>query len=76
MDTINTILVESPLKACAVSAVAVSIAYFTWRSLSRKHTHSYPPGPPQQPIIGALGAFPKDHFYQRFTEWAEQYGVS
>ncbi|KAJ7444623.1 cytochrome P450 [Mycena galericulata] len=33
-----------------------------------------PPGPPTLPILGNLHIFPKEFAYQKFTEWARQYG--
>ena len=34
----------------------------------------YPPGPPQDPIIGSFRSFPKNKFYETFLEWQKTYG--
>ncbi|PVF93568.1 cytochrome P450 [Serendipita vermifera] len=76
MDAVTSFLSESPLRTLSISLATAGIAYFVSRkgTSSKKSTHSYPPGPPQLPILGALTSFPGDHFYQRFSEWAELYG--
>ncbi|CAG8645491.1 9542_t:CDS:2, partial [Acaulospora colombiana] len=55
-----------------------SLCYLTIKGLQTilskdVHVHSYPPGPPRKPILGALTSFPKDHIYERFNEWAALY---
>ncbi|PVF93569.1 cytochrome P450 [Serendipita vermifera] len=76
MDAVTSVLLESPLKTCVISLATGSVAYFMARMMTspNKPTLSYPPGPPQLPILGALTSFPGDHFYQRFNEWAQLYG--
>ncbi|CAG8747061.1 9111_t:CDS:1, partial [Acaulospora colombiana] len=69
MDKIITPILDSPVKVCAVSLTAVSLGYFAIKGirgilLDRSGSHSYPPGPPRDPVIGALRSFPKGQFVQ------------
>jgi hypothetical protein len=78
-DIISNVL-DSPYKAVAVSLSVASLGYLTIKGvhsfLSKgQMTHSFPPGPPRDPLIGAIRSFPKDHFYERVAEWAELYGA-
>lgn len=41
-----------------------------------KPKHNHPPGPKRYPIIGNLFNFPRDHFYDAFTRWQKEYGMS
>lgn len=34
----------------------------------------YPPGPPQDPLIGNLRNFPVDKWWETFCEWQKLYG--
>ncbi|PVF97327.1 cytochrome P450 [Serendipita vermifera] len=79
MDELVAGLLNSPLKACAVSLGVVSLSYLTAKgiksvALGNTSNVSYPPGPPRRPFIGALTSFPTTQAYQRFTEWAATYG--
>jgi hypothetical protein len=79
VNHITSKMLDSPLQAGAVSLATISICYLTVKGVQRiltkdLQTHSYPPGPPRKPFIGALTSFPKDHIYQRFNEWAALYG--
>ncbi|PVF93563.1 cytochrome P450 [Serendipita vermifera] len=77
-ETIATLL-DSPIKACTVSLTLASLGCFTVNKLQnvvsrRSIQHSYPPGPPQEPLIGAMRSFPRERFFERFSEWAVEYG--
>ncbi|PVF97328.1 cytochrome P450 [Serendipita vermifera] len=79
MNEVAAQILDSPLKTCAVTFTLASLGYLTIKGvqnmLSKDHAaQPYPPGPPRYPLIGAMASFPKDHFYQRFTEWAQLYG--
>ncbi|KAG8823833.1 hypothetical protein FS842_009474 [Serendipita sp. 407] len=52
------------------------ISWIGWtRSGSeKKDRRVYPPGPPQDPLIGNLRNFPKDKWGDTFCEWARLYG--
>jgi hypothetical protein len=80
MDRIHSIVSRSPLKACAASAIVISLSYFTVKALSklfrRDDEPSYPPGPPREIFLGALRSFPKGYPLERFNEWAVAYGIS
>jgi hypothetical protein len=80
MDEIVSSIVESPVRTCAASLAAISIGYLARKSLQHiitknDNTRLYPPGPPRDPIIGAMRRFPKGFPSQRFNEWAIDYGV-
>jgi hypothetical protein len=80
MDDIETLIVEYPLKACAISAVVATLGYISVKGvhslvLNRRGNHVYPPGPPRYPIIGAMKSFPKGHFAKGFSEWGATYGA-
>jgi hypothetical protein len=80
MNDIISNMLDSPYKAVAVSLSVASLGYLT---IKRVHgvlskgqmAHSFPPGPPRDPLIGAIRSFPKDHFYERLAEWAQLYGA-
>jgi hypothetical protein len=81
LDKIISPILDSPVKACAVSLTAVSLSYFAIKGLrgilfNQPTSHSYPPGPPRDPIIGALRSFPKAQFVDCWCEWAKTYGTS
>ncbi|PVF98743.1 cytochrome P450 [Serendipita vermifera] len=61
-------------KIGATACAAVLATYFVLKFLPSRQTHPLPPGPPREPFIGCLRSFPKDHFYERFCEWAQRYG--
>ncbi|KAI0045677.1 cytochrome P450 [Auriscalpium vulgare] len=42
--------------------------------LRRRKGHTYPPGPPQLPVIGNLFDLPTETPWIKYTEWAQQYG--
>ncbi|PVF97216.1 cytochrome P450 [Serendipita vermifera] len=72
-------LVDSPIKTAVVSLGLASLCYLTVTKIQnavtkRNDKHAYPPGPPREPLIGAMRSFPKDRFFQRFDEWADTYG--
>jgi hypothetical protein len=80
MDDIISNILDSPYKAVVISLSVASLGYLTIKGLhsvlsKRQMTHSFPPGPPRDPLIGAIRSFPKDHFYDRVAEWAELYGT-
>jgi hypothetical protein len=59
------------------SLTLASVVYFTMSNIrrARSATYPYPPGPPREPLIGSMRSFPKDHFFERFDEWATTYGT-
>ncbi|PVF92959.1 cytochrome P450 [Serendipita vermifera] len=79
VDVVTSKVVDSPFQTGAVSLAIASLGYLIAKKLHNvifkdRSAHSYPPGPPRSPLVGALTSFPKDHFYQRFREWAVTYG--
>ncbi|PVF93566.1 cytochrome P450 [Serendipita vermifera] len=79
MDKIITPILDSPVKACAVSLTAVSLSYFAIKGIrgilfDPPRSHSYPPGPPREPLIGTLRSFPKGQFVRCWCDWAKTYG--
>jgi hypothetical protein len=76
MDGLTTRIQDSPLIACTTSLSIAFLGYYFAKIAfsTSSNKHHYPPGPPRQPFIGALRAFPKANFYQRFSKWAESYG--
>jgi hypothetical protein len=79
MDRIHPIVSGSPLKACAASAIVISLSYFTAKALhklfKRDDALPCPPGPPREFFLGALRSFPKGYPLERFNEWAVAYGI-
>jgi hypothetical protein len=80
MDEVISTVLHSPAKICVLSFTVASLGYLTIKGLygtfsSRQQLYPYPPGPSRRPLIGAMKSFPKDHFYQRFSQWAETYGA-
>jgi hypothetical protein len=80
MDDIKALLVESPLKACAISAAVATLGYITIKGVhslvyNGRGNHIYPPGPPRYPVIRAMKSFPKGHFAKSFSEWGATYGA-
>ncbi|PVF97215.1 cytochrome P450 [Serendipita vermifera] len=78
-DTVVSTFLKDPIKTCAVSVTLASLGYFAITGLKDvlfrdSAEQPYPPGPPREPLIGALRSFPRDHFLQRFNEWARKYG--
>jgi hypothetical protein len=79
--TISSILdTSTPAQLCGATLAVASVGYLTIKGLqyvfsAKNNAHRYPPGPPRQFLIGALNSFPKDHFYKRFCEWADEYGI-
>jgi hypothetical protein len=79
MNDMVSNMFTSPFKALAVSLSGASLVYLVVKAAysvftGRRIAHSYPPGPPRDPLIGAIRSFPKDHFYNRVVEWARLYG--
>ncbi|PVG01693.1 cytochrome P450 [Serendipita vermifera] len=79
MDEAPSFLLKNPAKICAASVALASLGYMTVEVLRRfflstQRSQSYPPGPPRGPLIGTMKSFPKGHFFQKFSEWAEAYG--
>jgi hypothetical protein len=80
MDKLTLSLFNSPLKSYTAFLAAVFVGYlvikgFGDRFFNRPSPHPYPPGPPRDPLLGALRVFPKDRFVDRFCEWAKAYGT-
>ncbi|PVF97330.1 cytochrome P450 [Serendipita vermifera] len=72
-------MLDSPLETVAVSLSIASLGYLVMKGVHSvfskdRMADSYPPGPPRDPLIGAVRSFPKDHFYDRLVEWAALYG--
>jgi hypothetical protein len=66
----------SPLVLTAVAVGLSSIGYMLVKSRSGPPKGLvYPPGPPQDPIIGHLRSFPKDDLYGTFNKWQKMYGT-
>lgn len=79
VEDITAKIVESSLKACAVSVGVASLGYLTVKGVQALFSNHhgkrvYPPGPPRGPLIGAMRSFPKGHFAKAFSEWAVTYG--
>jgi hypothetical protein len=66
----------SPLQLGIISVCATSLLYAGVKKVaaSKSKPHVYPPGPPQAPIIGNLRNFPKERWYETFSEWKTIYG--
>jgi hypothetical protein len=80
MDAIRSSILDSPVKIYAASLTTIFVGYlviygFRRVVLSNKSTLSYPPGPPIDPLIGAMRSFPKEFPLARFNEWAAAYGM-
>jgi hypothetical protein len=78
MDTIYSTF-DSPTKACAAFFTGLPLGYLALKQLkgmlfTKVDSRSYPPGPPRDPLLGALRSFPKGHFLDGFCEWADTYG--
>jgi hypothetical protein len=75
MNDIVAKILDSPAKACGISLTVLTLSYFAIKGLpSKKHKHSYPPGPPRHFLVGAMRSFPKDRFLDTFCDWARKYG--
>jgi hypothetical protein len=78
MNGIVSKISDTPAKACGVSLMAITLSYFAIKGLRsdlfKSVSHSYPPGPPRNLLIGAMKSFPKDRFVETFCEWAKTYG--
>ncbi|PVF92945.1 cytochrome P450 [Serendipita vermifera] len=79
MNDLTSRFLESPLHSTVVALTGASISYGALKGLkymvARKESKlPYPPGPKNEPLIGTLRSFPKDHFFRHFTEWANLYG--
>ncbi|PVF97331.1 cytochrome P450 [Serendipita vermifera] len=76
MNEVTSKLLDSPLKTYAVTLTVASLGYLAIQKifLSNHSSNPYPPGPPRQPVIGAIRAFPKGNLYQGWVEWAKLYG--
>jgi hypothetical protein len=79
MSETISILFDSHIKACTVSLTVASLGYFTinrlQNAISRKNIqYAYPPGPLREPLIGSMRSFPRERFFERFREWAAEYG--
>jgi hypothetical protein len=81
MDNIVSKITDSPTKALAGSLASAVLAYAALKGLrgllsTKTSSHSYPPGPPQDFLIGAMRSFPTGSFlFERFCEWASTYGM-
>jgi hypothetical protein len=78
-DVVSNIF-ASPFKAVAFSLSVASLIYLAIKGVhsiysGKQKTYLYPPGPPRDPLIGAIRSFPKDHFHERLVEWAGTYGM-
>ncbi|PVF93573.1 cytochrome P450 [Serendipita vermifera] len=78
-DNLVSRTLESPVHTCAVSFTVVSLGYLAIKGIrtiffKASNSHSYPPGPPQEFLIGALRSFPTGRFLERFCEWGAAYG--
>lgn len=76
----NDTVVSTLLQICTVSVTMALLCYFAITGLPKVFPrsnvkHPYPPGPPREPLIGAMRNFPKDHFSERFNDWAKKYGA-
>ncbi|PVF97326.1 cytochrome P450 [Serendipita vermifera] len=78
MDRIPPIVLESPIKTCTTSLLAILFGYFTVKGLrkllERRENHPYPPGPPREFLLGTMRSYPKGFPLERFNEWARIYG--
>jgi hypothetical protein len=67
----------SPLVLSTVAVGLSSIAYLLVKARSGPPKGLvYPPGPPQDPIIGNLRNFPKEDLFGTCNKWQKMYGKS
>lgn len=63
------------IQICTVAICSVFAVFVLVRALgTSKESAVYPPGPPQDPLIGNLRNFPSSNFYDVFCEWQKLYG--
>jgi hypothetical protein len=64
---------------CAVASSGVLLAYFassTPSVLARRANARLPPGPPRLPLLGSLLKYPKNRWFETFSDLQKQYGES
>lgn len=79
MDEMLQRFTDSPVKAGAFAVSFTALTYVTVKTMfgvqRSEKRHPYPPGPPPDPVIGNVRQFPKDHYWDRFCQWAKKYGA-
>jgi hypothetical protein len=72
-------LTDSPLKLGIAAASLAALGYIIARCIYHEKRQAkvlvYPPGPPQDPLIGNLRQYPKKEVWGTFCKWARQYGA-
>jgi hypothetical protein len=75
MNAVIRDVTDSPLKLATVVASLAALGYIVVKGVYKgNRSRVYPPGPPQDLLIGNLRQFPKNKFADTFHEWAKQYG--
>lgn len=79
MTTIEDLLKRLATYPLALGTVTLSVAavgYICVKGVygNEKKPFEYPPGPPQDLLIGNLKQFPKGSISEGFCRWARQYG--
>jgi hypothetical protein len=60
----------------ALYASVTVLPLLLFRLWRKKSNIIYPPGPSRLPLIGNLRDWPKSKEWEKFGEWARQYGMS
>jgi hypothetical protein len=70
-------LINSPLRSSTIVASLAALGYIALKGLYRgNEENKYPPGPPQDFLIGCLRHVPQNSYWGTFCEWARRYGMS
>jgi hypothetical protein len=79
MSDILNIPLDARLQVGVAAFTFIVLGYATFKmfeySVQSKRHIVYPPGPPREFLIGTLRSFPKDHFWNRWCQWAAAYGA-
>jgi hypothetical protein len=80
MNDILSKTLDSPAQLYGISLTVIILSYvvvkgFSSSSSKSSSSHVYPPGPPRNAILGALGSFPMEKFHETFSEWGKLYGI-
>jgi hypothetical protein len=66
----------SPVQLGSIAVCGTITTYLLLKTLFKsKNSVVYPPGPPQDPIIGNIRNFPAKKWYETFCEWQKLYGM-